>query len=76
MKSVWRERKSGSSGREICADVFETVPFSLFFPPLARYERVWDGYLGKEAGMLRLRAQKWEVQRLQSNIVEDGHGRQ
>lgn len=57
--------------------MFETVPVSLFFfSPLAVEERVWDGYLGKEAGMLRLRAQKWEVQRIQSNIVEDGHGRQ
>lgn len=57
--------------------MFETVPFSLFFsPPLALWERVWDGYLGKEAGMLRLRAQKGEVQRIQSNVVEDGRGRQ
>lgn len=49
---------------------------SLFFFPFALWKRVCDGYLGKEAGMLRLRAQKWEVQRIQSNVVEDGHGRQ
>lgn len=57
-----------------CLKLFPSLSF--FSPPLALWERVWDGYLGKEAGMLRLRAQKGEVQRIQSNVVEDGHGRQ
>lgn len=49
MKSVWRERKSGSSGREICADVFETVPFSLFFPP-SRAVRAGVGWISRKGG--------------------------
>lgn len=59
------ERREGSSECEIYADVFESVLFSrvflnlLPFPPFSLPSpqepfaggEVWDGYLGKEAGM-------------------------
>lgn len=52
MKSVWREGSRGSSGREVCADVFETVPFSPFL-----------SFRAVEAGVRRIsRKGGWDAQ--------------
>lgn len=77
MKSVWRERRKGSAGCEIYADVFETVPFSFFLTVGAVCGWRGVGWISRKGGWdAQTKGEKGEVQRIQSHIVEDGHGRQ